>query len=123
MEGVAVWRRLVWALVVCLAPTACADIGSAGAAPRTLPVFAASSLAQAFGQVERAFEAERADVDVVVNAAGSSTLAAQILQGAPAAVFASADWAQMRVVADAGLVAGRARPFARNVLAIAVRPG
>lgn len=117
------WRRLVWALVVCLAATACAGAGAAGGEATRLPVFAASSLSAAFGQVQRAFEADRPGVDVAVNSAGSSTLAAQIVQGAPAAVFASADRAQMRVVADAGLVAGRARPFGRNLLAVAVRPG
>ncbi|CAN5131323.1 molybdate ABC transporter substrate-binding protein [soil metagenome] len=112
----------MWALVACLALAACAEAGPAGDAPATVPVFAASSLTGAFGRVQRAFEADRPGIDVVVSSAGSSTLAAQIVQGAPAAVFASADRAQMRVVADAGLVAGRGRAFARNVLAIAVRP-
>lgn len=115
------WRG--WALVACLALAACAEAGSADHAPTAVPVFAASSLTAAFGHAQRAFEADRPGIDVVVSSGGSSTLAAQIVQGAPAAVFASADRTRMRVVADAGLVAGRVRPLARNLLAIAVRPG
>ena len=53
------------------------------------------------------------------NFAGSSALAAQISQGAPADVFASADEAQMAKVTDAG-GADDAEVFALNRLMIAV---
>jgi len=93
----------------------------AGAAAQTLLVSAASSLTEAMEAVATAFEAEHDGVRVDLNLAGSSTLAAQILQGAPADVFASANAAQMDVVADAGLLASDPVPFARNAL-VAIAP-
>ena len=47
---------------------------------------------------------------VALNTGGSNTLARQIVEGAPAGLFLSADNRQMDVVEKAGrLVAGRAR--------------
>ena len=57
------------------------------------------------------------------NFAGSSTLARQIIEGAPADVFASADEENMKKVVDAGDVAGAPQPFVRNRLAIIVPHG
>ena len=66
-------------------------------------VFAAASLATALAEIETGFEAATGH-DLVVSLAGSSALARQIQQGAPADIFisASADWMD-RVEAD-GLV-------------------
>lgn len=47
-------------------------------------------------------------------------LATQIKQGAPVDVFASANEAQMKVVAGAGLVTGQPKTFARNRLVLIV---
>lgn len=88
-----------------------------------LTVFAAASLTDAFGEIARRFEQEHPEVDVALNFESSSTLATQITQGAPADVFASANEAQMDVVADAGLVTGERTDFAGNSLQIAVEPG
>jgi molybdate transport system substrate-binding protein len=88
----------------------------------TITVFAASSLTDAFGELGKAFEAQRAAA-VELNFLSSSDLATQIEQGAPADVFASADEANMERVVDAGRAAGVPAVFARNRLAIAVRPG
>lgn len=88
-----------------------------------LTVFAAASLADAFDDIADAFEAAHPDVRVRFNAAGSHTLARQIVQGAPADVYASADATQMRILEDAGSLAGPPARFAGNVLAIAVEPG
>ncbi len=82
-----------------------------------LVVFAASSLTESFEEVAAAFAAEH-DVDVILNFAGSSTLSTQIVQGAPADVFASADEAQMEVVAEAGLLSGAPQTFAQNRLVV-----
>ncbi|OUD86909.1 molybdate transporter periplasmic protein [Clavibacter michiganensis subsp. michiganensis] len=60
---------------------------------------------------------------VTVSYGGSSTLAQQIVQGAPADVFASASDATMTTVVDAGETAADPRVFARNALEIAVPPG
>lgn len=89
----------------------------------TLTVSAAASLTDTFTELETRFEAAHPGVEVRLNFAGSSDLAAQIVSGAPAGVFASADTAQMRQVVDAGLAAGEPRVFATNRLQIAVRPG
>ncbi len=84
-------------------------------------VFAASSLTDVFARLESEFEAARPGIDIVVSHDGSSALAAQIEQGAPADVFAAADEVTMaRVLAEAD---GVPQVFARNRLAIAVEPG
>lgn len=88
-----------------------------------LTVFAAASLAGAFDQLAEGFEAENPAVDVrPITYDGSSVLATQILEGARADVFASADERNMAKVTEAGLASG-AEPFATNTLAIAVAPG
>lgn len=91
--------------------------------PHEVVVFAAASLTEAFADIADAYMATHPGSRVVVNAAGSQTLAHQIIRGAPADVFASADAAQMARVADAGHLAGPAATFASNELMIAVAPG
>lgn len=88
-----------------------------------LTVLAAASLSDAFTAIGERFEAAHDGVVVRFAFAGSQQLAAQVLDGAPADVFASADRTQMDTVVAAGAVAGAPRPFARNGLAIAVEPG
>lgn len=80
----------------------------------TLTVFAAASLSDAFEEIATEFERENPGVKVRTNFAGSSTLAAQMGQGAPADVFASADEAQMQAVREKGLTAAKPETFARN---------
>ena len=100
------------------------DDGTAGEGPGgTVLVFAAASLTDAFADVAAAFEAAHPGTEVQLNLAGSAALREQILEGAPAAVFASANQSNMDAVVDAGEVAGEAREFARNRLQIAVPAG
>lgn len=99
--------------------------GSAGAgtAPSgEVTVFAAASLTAAFTELAAAFTDARPGLDVTLNFAGSSDLVAQILDGAPADVFASADLATMAELTDA---TGLATPvtFATNVAEILVEAG
>ena len=89
----------------------------------TLTVSAAASLTDAFGAMERAFEAAHPGVRVSINFGASSTLAAQIIDGAPVDVFASADPPNMTKVSDAGLLLGPPVTFATNSLRIIVRRG
>lgn len=117
------------ALALTVAVAACGsaeDAGGGGRASGTasgqLLVFAAASLTDAFDELGEAFVAANPGVAVVVNHAGSQTLAAQLVEGAPADVFASADPVQMDAVADEGLLADQAERFAANRLAIAVEP-
>jgi molybdate transport system substrate-binding protein len=86
-------------------------------------VSAAASLADIFAELGEEFEAEHPGTTVVLNAAGSSTLAQQIIQGAPADVFAAASPATMAQVVDAGLAWDEATVLVRNRLVIAVPAG
>lgn len=97
-------------------------LAGCGSSPaRTLNVYAASSLTDAFTALAAAFEAEAAsEVEIRLNFGGSSALAAQIIAGAPADVFASANPVQMTRVTDAGLLADDARIFATNRLTVIV---
>ena len=92
------------------------------ATSRTLTVLAASSLTDAFTELEREFEAANPGVDVVVSTAGSQTLRVQIEQGAPADAFASANAAHMEAVVSAGLVRD-SEVFADNELVLVVPRG
>ncbi len=86
-------------------------------------VSAASSLTEVFAEIETAFETASPEIDVVLNIGGSSGLREQILAGAPADVFASANISNMDLVVDAGDVEGEPAIFARNRLEIAVPEG
>lgn len=90
---------------------------------RSVQVFAASSLATAFADVEVAFEAERPDVDVELNVAASSTLREQILDGAPADVVALANEQTMTELVELGAVEGTPVAIASNSLTVAVPSG
>jgi len=63
------------------------------------------------------------DAHVRFDFGSSSTLVTQIINGAPADVFASADEPNMRKLIDAKLVDGDAPYFVGNRLEIAVAPG
>ena len=123
--------RLGALLVVLLALASCGGAPqaesptSASTAPPsgTITVFAASSLTDAFGRVGGELTTRYPGTHFIFNYSSSSTLATQIVNGAPADVFASADDPSMKKVADAALVQGSASVFATNRLQIAVAPG
>lgn len=88
-----------------------------------LTIFAAASLAAAFDEIAAEFEAQNPDVDVKpIVYDGSSTLATQIIEGAPVDVFASANEANMQNVTDEGL-ADDPQLFATNTLVIVLPEG
>lgn len=87
---------------------------------QTLTVFAAASLTDAFGEIGERFEAGRSGVRLQFGFAGSSTLATQLLQGARADLFASADARQLERVAAEGLLADDPVLFAGNSLVLLV---
>ena len=110
-----------------LALTGCSGDAAAGSAAGdaglsgTLTVFAAASLTDVFTSLGDQLEQQNPQLDVRFSFAGSSALATQLGQGAPADVFASANTAQMDAVAD--LQQGTPQVFAANVLEIAVPAG
>jgi molybdate transport system substrate-binding protein len=122
---------LVVAVVVAAVAASCAGGGRGDAASTsasngapavtgTVVVFAASSLTDVFTQIADEVERAHPGVDVQVNAGSSSALAQQIVDGAPAAVFASADRAAMDRIGSRGVAPSA---FATNELAIAVPTG
>jgi molybdate transport system substrate-binding protein len=110
-------RALLIALLLC---TLLIGLVPVSAQDSTLTVFAASSLTDAFNEIATAFEAANAGTDVVLNFGGSSTLATQLAEGAPADVFASANNTQMNVARDAERIAGTPLTFVKNRLVLIV---
>ncbi|NYI75929.1 molybdate ABC transporter substrate-binding protein [Nocardioides panzhihuensis] len=108
--------------VVTAAVLVLAGCGSATgqADERDLTVFAAASLTDTFTELAEKFEKEHPGVKVTTSFGGSSDLVAQIEDGAPADVFASADTKNMGKLGD---LATDPRDFAANTLAIATPPG
>lgn len=88
-----------------------------------LTVFAASSLTGTFTSLEKQFEKDHSDVDVVLSFGSSTTLAEQITSGAPADVIATADDKSIGLVKDARQLATGPTQFATNTLVIAVPAG
>lgn len=133
-------RSLAAALLVGVLLTACGTaatptaaslptVAGAAVAPtsalaaRTLTVFAAASLTQAFGEIGKAFVAANPGVSVTFNFAGSQTLQGQIAQGAPADVFASASGTYMDAAVTGGFVDKAAsQVFLTNILLVILPP-
>jgi len=107
---------LVFGLVAC-------SSGSHSSQGTRIVVFAAASLKSVFNKIAEQFKTDNPGVTVDFSFAGSSDLAAQLTQGATADVFASADPAQMNVVAKAGLLAADPQNFASNTLVIITSAG
>ncbi len=89
----------------------------------TLTVFAAASLNHVFTDLGATFEKEHPGTKVTFSFAGSSDLAAQLNQGAPADVFASADQANMDKVVKTSRITAAPQTFATNTLTIVTPPG
>jgi molybdate transport system substrate-binding protein len=87
-----------------------------------ITVLAAASLTDAFNQIGKDFEEKNPGSKVTFSFGSSATLASQIVQGAPADVFAAASPATMKTVAAAG-AANMPKDFVSNTLEIAVPKG
>ena len=116
-------KALLLALVASI--LACGGTPTTGSSlppPSVLTVFAAASLQPAFDKIGQELKKTR-NVTTTFSYAGTQTLTAQLQQGAPADVFASADTAHMTTVQGAGLLSGPSKIFAHNRLEIAVAKG
>lgn len=109
-------------LAACSSEGLAGNDGSGSNEPQTVTVFSAASLTDAFDEIASEFGEANDNVDVEFNFLASSDLAAQIIEGAPADVFASADEANMTRITDEGLAQDPV-VFAENRLAIAVPSG
>jgi molybdate transport system substrate-binding protein len=105
------------------APPAAAPSAAPAPEAKDLTVFAAASLNETFTALGKQFETDNPGVTVKFNFAGSSDLAQQIVNGAPADVFAAASDATMKTVTDGGSASGPPVVFAKNQLQIATAPG
>lgn len=109
-----------------LALAACGSSSSAGsssspsssAVTGKLTVFAAASLKEAFTTIGKDFEAANPGTTVTFNFGPSSTLATQIVEKAPADVFAAASTKTMDTAVQAG-AASSPTTFAVNTMEIA----
>ena len=113
------WVVLAAALIAGL--TGCGgssgNSGSGGGGEKqggTLTILAASSLTDAFGELGTIFEEQNEGVEVKQSFGASSDLLAQIQQGAPADVFASAAEEEMDTAEKDGLVSGSPEIFVKN---------
>lgn len=86
----------------------CTVLAAQTAAADTIVVFAAASTKTALDQIAVEFT-EKTGHEVVLSYAGSSALARQITQGAPADIFISANTEWMDVVAADGLIEDETR--------------
>lgn len=127
MRGWAVLRprRLaaILAAAVLLGGCSAAAPEGSGAPTGTLTVFAAASLKDTFTELAGQYEREHPGVQVSLSFDGSSSLATQIMAGAPADVFAAADQPTMDRVAGSGLLRGEPAAFASNTMVLVVPPG
>lgn len=128
-------RAPAWSPAISLALaailTACAPAASPapGGSPAgsdlsgEITVYAAASLRAGFDELADRFAQQHPGVEVKpLSYDGSSTLATQIIEGAPADVFAAADQATMASVVEAGLATAPA-DFATNRLTLVVPAG
>jgi molybdate transport system substrate-binding protein len=111
-------RRPALGVALALAATACGGSPADGS-DTTLTVLAAASLNGPFPRIAEAFAEENPSVLVRFSFAGTDSLVAQIEQGAPADVFASASIAYAGRLWDTGLVEFP-RIFCTNSLVIVV---
>lgn len=108
------------ALVALLGLVCVAAAARAAPPAQTLRVFAAASLAEAFGEIAKAFEQDHPGVAVKLNLAGSQQLASQVELGAAADVFASADMRWMTHLTERRLVDGAPALFAHNRVVVVI---
>jgi molybdate transport system substrate-binding protein len=87
-----------------------------------ITVFAAASLTESFTKIGTAFAAANPDATATFSFDASSALVQQIIEGAPADVFASADTANMDKLTEAELNGAEPVAFATNLLTIIVAP-
>jgi ABC-type molybdate transport system substrate-binding protein len=104
------------------APAAPSPTSQESSAGGIITVLAAASLIEAFNQIGKDFEAKNPGSKVTFSFGSSATLATQIVQGAPADVFAAASPATMKIVTEAS-AANAPNDFASNTLEIAVPKG
>ena len=116
---------MVVAVVVAVIPNIAqaAPIARASKTKGELTISAAASLTGAFSELAKQFGKVNKGVKVRFNFGSSATLVSQIQSGAPSDVVASADLSSIEKLVASGNVVIAPKVFARNSMAIAVKPG
>jgi molybdate transport system substrate-binding protein len=109
-------------LAACSGGAAAGNAGSgsttgSSTSPINLKVFAAASLTESFTEIKAQYEAAHPNVKITYNFNGSQLLVQQIINGAPADVFASADTVNMQKAQKAGVV-NTPQVFVKNKLTV-----
>ena len=118
MTALRMWSAGVAAVSLLLAAGCSDDDPAASGGSGTLTILAASSLTDAYNDLAEVYEQEHDGVEVRLTYDSSSTLAEQVIQGAPADILATADEGTMQGVVDEGLTASDPVVFARNMLTL-----
>jgi molybdate transport system substrate-binding protein len=101
----------------------CAGCGGDDSTDTELTVLAAASLSGTFEELAERFEQDHRGVEVTLVFESSTTLATQVVDGAPGDVLATADTISMGIVTDADAANGEPTPLATNTLVLVVPPG
>ncbi|MFA0821314.1 MAG: molybdate ABC transporter substrate-binding protein [Methanomethylovorans sp.] len=110
-------------LTIALFVSGCTD-KETDQSPVTLTVSASAVMTEAFTEMEKEFEADNSNIDLIMNFGNAGSLRMQIEGGAPIDVFAPADVNHMDMLASKGLVYNDSRKdFAGNSLVIIVPKG
>lgn len=117
-------RRAALVVLLCVFGLACAVAPTPVPTPLATPdavtgdvvVFAASSLTDAFKEIAGEFQRLHPNARVVLSFGGSSQLAIQLVNGARADVFASADQDQMDAAQRGNALVGAQQIFVQNRL-------
>lgn len=123
------FRALAIAAAAALALAGCASVAGTPSSSTTDPVqgdltvLAAASLTAVYNRIGQDFMRAHPNAKVTFSFGGSPTLVTQILQGAPADIFASADQRNMNKLVEGGLADGNPTVFTQNKLQIVVRAG
>jgi molybdate transport system substrate-binding protein len=96
---------------------ACAEATTNNTA--TLNVFAAASLSEPFKEIATQYQKARSNIKITYNFNGSQILVQQLINGASADLFASADLPNMQKASNAGLIEND-KIFAKNRLAVII---
>jgi molybdate transport system substrate-binding protein len=111
-------KRFLNIILLIILLTACSSSPSVSES-RTLNVFAAASLTDAFTEIGNNFQNAIPNVTVTFNFAGSQALRTQIEEGAPADVFASASGKEMEtLITGSFVIAESSQNFLSNKLVI-----
>lgn len=114
------WRQVLAVLALAFVALA----ATAADHPHTATVFAAASLSDVLEEQAEAFRKARPFARIRFNFGGSNLLAQQILHGAPADIFLSADRHQMRLVEENGAIdSAEVVPLLSNQLVVVVAAG